>query len=694
MRDSESIAERDPDTLFGASIRGKEVSFVSRIVGKSSRKILHRTATAHCSTCDLSVKLDIFSDPEVAEYFIGNHRDQYIATKSKMALVLQTEGCEHGFDKSLRIHTTDNADYIVLRIEGISRRSDRQRYTVHLLGHQVPDGKIVKFFGYGIKNLKSGDAEVIATRYEPLQDTLSNFMLTEDDKTTFPIFREGNVHLSIAPHIVGKTREIGKMVHALVDHSVLEIRDIDNQRTISGTLNALFVGRTVTGKTETAKSFSDQDETLGMNTFSEYVNAETAARTGLAYSINSDLQMIEWGVLVTNDRREIVLDGLDRFPSDELGQLREIIRQGVVVVTRCIRGRADARCRIIATANPVRPEGLEGYSFPVNALTDIKCFTQFGDFDATELTRWDLFVPFKADVSADEIAYSTETSRPIRPEVYCRHVMWAWTRKPDDVLYAPDAVQLIKDETSRLLKSYESARIPLVNKGLRPLLTKLSAATACLLHHTDESQEKVIVDCSMVQQAVSIFEKLLHEWELDSYLQEVERPSHTLTEDDFLQMVKEFDEVDVDIVMHLAAGAKTADQLAEAIGGIEGQTLRKIHFPRLKKWGLIETRSARGALLTQKGTIFFRRLRPSRENFVDSLTKSQRTMDKFDTFVDRESTNQRTQEYPPIDEKLSLLVKMHESGASEEEMRNAVGDAIYEHAEERGLISKFGGREE
>ena len=587
-----------PDELIWAENRGRRVVFECRIIGRSERMMTPQRICATCLDCGDLVKVDVIEDFTIFERVIGGEN-----LKRIMVEQLSDSECHHN---SVRCRT-DEGDHTVLRVEGL-QPGNKVRFTTHLVGKKPPTAADVRLQGIVMKNLESGNIEVLATDFEPLKDSLAEFVLSDSDKSTFPmVFARDDSYLFRAPNIKGDERRLAKKIAALADHSVLMIPDIDGLRVVPGYLKVAFVGGTTLGKSEIASSGSSHDATVAPYFYSVYLNAEMASRTGLGYAIDVEHRLIEWGELVINDSKEVVLDGLDRFGPEELAQFREVLRSGKIRVSRVVKGETDARCRLIATLNPGKPGGLKDYAFPAEALTDLPCFPSTGGGRAG-LIRFDLFVPFQPDVPPAVLASEKTITRPMAPEIYFRHVLWAWTRKPTDIIYTSEGMEAIRNYTVTLLGEYESTNIPIINNSVMELMMKLSVATACLAHHTDESQEKVIVDRHMVKRAYDTLIEVLGAWSLKDYIKMVERPMHEFEANEFVIILKELTSYDYDILQELLKGRRTATEVSEAIH-YESQTVR-LRFGVLKAHGLIAVKSGShaGASLTPKGAKFCRRV--------------------------------------------------------------------------------------
>ena len=70
--------------------------------------------------------------------------------------------------------------------------------------------------------------------------------------------------------------------------------------------------------------------------------------------------------------------------------------------------------------------------------------------------------------------------------------MWAWSRRPENISFTPEAAQLILENAAKMGKKY-SSRIPLVEPADQRLkLARLSIAAAICVYSTDEGTNVVV----------------------------------------------------------------------------------------------------------------------------------------------------------------------------------------------------------
>lgn len=373
--------------------------------------------------------------------------------------------------------------------------------------------------------------------------------------------------------------------------------DLEGTRQIRGGINIVFIGDTKVAKSETAKEITAK----GIYPLGEYVVAETGSRTGLLYTIDTDTRALIWGELCLNDLGLVVIDGLQAFSSEEMGEFRESVEQQEVVVKRSVKGSAPARTRLLCLMNPGKKEekAMCDYIYPCLAIKDSHVFSKSPD-----ITRFDLFVPFsQADVPAAEIANRTEIERPIPKDIFMRHIFWVWSRKPEDIIIEDNAKNSIKRAAELFSEKYGNALLPVVHNGVRDLILRLSVAQAALEHSTDERQEKIIVRNEHVFNAVSFYQDMCVALALDAYVASV-RGNNNLKEPEFITITKTLKPIEWKILEAIKINGKSSSILSTELS-LSSRTIKE-HYAILNRHGLIQTQTRTGICLTSRGVQFLK----------------------------------------------------------------------------------------
>ena len=471
-----------------------------------------------------------------------------------------------------------------------SKRAEDKEFLMYLVGERSPiTKKITARFSTTIEP-KSKDIILIADEVRPIKEELENFKLTEEDKKNFlEHFKGKKVWKQAIPEMVGK--DIAKKSRSLVLHSPIEIPDI-NGKTISGILNEILIGDTKTNKSESFK-----DTTTGAYSFGRLLQAENSGRTGLSYAIDVDNKMIRWGALPNNDRGYIACDSLNAFPQEDIIALREVLENKEVSVDRVIKGKALARTRISASANPEKQ--IKDYMFRAQALKHCKALPYEPD-----ITRWAIPLIFsEGDVENSRINEHKPAPKPIPEDIYHKHILWVGAIIPEQIEYTPEAKKLIKKHTTDIQDIYLTPALPVVHKGTLKTVQRIAVAKACEQHSTDETQERIIITPEIVEMAVKFYREVLDDLELKEFKEESEG-GDVLDLEEYYILQDKFSEPRLnDTLRFLKVGGKTAEEIGKELG-VSEDTVKRTIYPELKEAGLITTKSKTGARLTARGINF------------------------------------------------------------------------------------------
>jgi hypothetical protein len=243
-----------------------------------------------------------------------------------------------------------------------------------------------------------------------------------------------------------------------------------------GWANVLIVGDTTTAKSETVR------KAIWLLKAGTLVTAETASAVGLtgtATQTEREGWSVDWGFLVLNDRRLLVVDGAHKLRMSQWAALAESERSGVVTIAKAAKDSAYARTRQIKIANPIDPDSerymtknLGSFLYPIQATSTF--------LDLMSVARIDLCVFADSnDVRAEEINVKLSGEYDRRLDLLSEALKWAWGEDLE-IAFTPEAEKKILDEATELYKLFFSEGVPLASIDLKWKLARLSASLACL----------------------------------------------------------------------------------------------------------------------------------------------------------------------------------------------------------------------
>mgnify|MGYP001580031829 FL=1 len=276
------------------------------------------------------------------------------------------------------------------------------------------------------------------------------------------------------------------ILHAfdLVAHSVLHF-DFLGQRVRKGWVEGLVLGDTRCGKSETAQRLV-QHYRAG-----EVATGENATYAGLIGGMQQTQKTwsITWGKIPLNDRRMLVIDEVSSLDHAAIARMSSVRSSGVAEVVKIQTERTASRVRLLWIGNPRRPRPLASYNSGVEAVQEL-----IGQPE--DVARFDFAVAVaQGEVPLDVI---NRVGHAAVPHVYtsdlCRRlVYWAWSRRPDDVVFAREAEEACLDLATKMSRRYSSA-VPLVEPNEQRIkLARLAAACAARLFSTDDGHRLLVL---------------------------------------------------------------------------------------------------------------------------------------------------------------------------------------------------------
>ena len=497
--------------------------------------------------------------------------------------------------------------------ENVEKFSESLQFKVidaYLIGRDLPRSKKVRIRGYVI-NRPVGSMNrlvIVAFDIEPLNEIVEKFKdyirehndIIDDLKRILPSLasnvRERFEKLKdiiddiIAPKIIGRRFE--KLVSAITLVSPNQIVLESTGEVYYGMLRTMHYGDTKTGKTETNAYIS---YVLGLG---DYATCETGTRTGILYTIDTELKTIIWGLIPLCDREVAVIDGFNALPKDEMKAFREALEHFRVRVRRYIQGDAWARTRIIAIANPTKK--MKTWAYSIEAVKHIQSLKEDPDY-----TRFDLFIPWsERDVSIDEIVMSKRARDPEKEDLFRKLVLLSW----NTIAVIPGEIE---DELNKLVKDVvnkaKGLDIPVIHSGYKKVLTKIVGAFACLLQKFEIKGDSIVakVDKEVLEIAKLFINEYLERLDLEDYVANMKKE---LTEEEINKLLKELEDKQNDGYNKILTALykkplhnATYSEL-EVLTKINHETLRKKYIPKLKALQLVYTKPNKGVVLTDKGS--------------------------------------------------------------------------------------------
>ncbi len=628
----------------------QEYLLEGQIVGESDKKAVPKSVRIYCPGCRADETITLTSELQAALLFQGSSGLQKKLSDHLQDPNPSREGgsCHHV--RAVILQELDYADYRLLSLRTPPTAdeeldpTDFRSVKAYAIGHLIPQSKMVRVRARVLVESKKQDIVLVVTETKPLEDEITSFKLTDQDKKDFTRYFSDKDPLEevdgyFIPKLVGQT--LRKQLMLLVLHSPPWIRLPDGSR-IRGLLRLLIIGDTKTFKSKGLRWVTDS---LGVG---EMCYAETSSRTGLLYNIDADNRILFWGILPRNDLGLCLIAGFHHISPDEMVQFREVFEFLRIKVTRLVEAEAHCRTRVIADSNP-RRASMKEYVLPCEAIADLPFFRGTPD-----MTRWDLYITVKhGDVNQEDIDKSEESPLTIPSSVQRRHILWAMSRRTENIKFTDGTLDRVNEVNGRIVQEYGSETLPIVHPGFKEVVIRIASSVAATLHSTDETHDNVIVRPEHVDATDSYLRALFNQnLELDRYAAE-EKSKTLLTDSDLQQIIGQLDETDLSMLREMRRGSMQSSVLAERLT-LDDSTIRK-HAATLKARELVKASRGRagGYELAPKGIRVIQKLMPAKPpataggppanvNPLENVTYSAQYVTKTPQFTEYKGT-------PPVD---------------------------------------------
>lgn len=295
------------------------------------------------------------------------------------------------------------------------------------------------------------------------------------------------IHNDLAVHVT-KIYDRPEIMIAvdLTFHSVLSFNFLGN-RVRKGWVESLILGDTGCGKTATVTSLIHHYRAGDICTGE---GATFAGIVGGAQQFAGNWS-ITWGQAPLMDRRLLAIDEVSGLTIEMISNMSGMRSEGIASLTKIHQEKTFARTRLIWISNPRgRNKGLWAYNTGVEAVQELIGRPE-------DIRRFD----FAITMASGEVKTSIFNKRvevdgtPHRYTSQLCHeqVLWAWSRKSEQITITPEAEELILKRAEAMGKTYH-ASVPLVEPAdQRIKLARLAVAAAARVFSTDEMGERVIV---------------------------------------------------------------------------------------------------------------------------------------------------------------------------------------------------------
>lgn len=395
------------------------------------------------------------------------------------------------------------------------RMTEIQAYTI---GLDLEDGGRYRAFFRSYPHPKNTAVVMVVDRVEESDNAINTFHLTAETIKELEQF-QGKPEdvmakrLSTAKQVVGShaPREVVETVD-IVYHSVLDFEFFGQIE--KGHPEALIIGPTRSGKSSTAKKLQ---QFYGVGNFTECKTASTAGLLGGAQDTAGGFR-IKWGKIPANHRGLLCLDELSGLPKGVMASLTGLRSERIATVAKIVSGKAPAKTRLLWMSNTRvmsdgRSKKISLYPNGTEIVLDL-----IGS--AEDVSRFD-FVLIQEDTDTYIKPFTKEELEKLDRSPYRNLLYWAWSRKPNQVKFAPMVEDYIWQVAQRLNERFDTD-VKFFGAEAHKKLARIAISVACMCFSHTGNYNDVLVSKDHVDWACGFLMRCYdnHVFRLQEYAQE------------------------------------------------------------------------------------------------------------------------------------------------------------------------------
>lgn len=469
-----------------------------------------------CRTCALALhageirkNLDSTHE-EMLKLIKCTDKQQLMAIYQMLGVNSRCEHCtinieEHMSIEELRMIPKAEANF------GFSKEHEYVVRTGYLIGNNLKTNKRYTMAGYMYPDPLTQYSTYVFDKAYPEKDLISDFELNDDVKEQLKIFqvKEGQsvedkfreIHTDLERNVtyIWERQDVAFAVD-LIYHTVLNFY-FQEQYVKRGWGELLIIGDSGQAKTTLVERLMHHYR-LG-----ELHSGESSKRTGLVYSMQQTNKrwFLVWGAFPLNDGGLLTIDELSGLSEEDLAVMSDVRSSGIAKATGVITAETTSRTRAIYISNPRNGRPLNTETYGVNAVLKLMGKTE-------DVRRLDIAMSVASGDVDPSFINKSISDMPEVPHIYtsdlCNtRVLWAWSRRPENVVITPEATKRILSAATAMGARY-SAKIPVVEAADQRLkIARLAVAAACCVFST-ENGEDVIVKPEHVDFVVNFMNRL------------------------------------------------------------------------------------------------------------------------------------------------------------------------------------------
>lgn len=449
----------------------------------------------YCALCMVQVKdTNTFcvqpENPAILEMMQAPIKEQRLAIMKAIGV---PSCCKKSEFAALSYYNIEHA-IVSPPMDVVHRNAERISQPAMCIGDRLEVNESYQITGRMYPHPKSQQSTLLISKYETTQDALSTYVCPPETAEQLRVFKTSSDVQSKLDHIYADfeanvtriyMRRDLHLVCDLMYHSPLYL-PFDG-RVTKGWVEALVVGDSGHGKSAVSCGTDGQGGLMEHYRLGKKVEAKNASVAGLLGGLQQMGQrwFVTWGEIPNSDRRAVIIEELKGAHPDVFAKLTDMRSSGRAKLEKIEKRETWARTRLLVNSNPRSGRFMDQFNFGVEAIKELIPGLE-------DIRRFDVSLIVAASEIKASVLNQLNTSRPVVQHTYtsdlCRSlVLWAWTRKPEEIDFTQDAQKLCLDLSTNL-SSIFSDSIPIFDTASgKNKLARLSASLAARLFSTDDT---------------------------------------------------------------------------------------------------------------------------------------------------------------------------------------------------------------
>jgi hypothetical protein len=362
----------------------------------------------------------------------------------------------------------------------------------YVVDQDLKDGDRYRIFFKRYPHPKTQGIVAVVDRHEASDAGINAFKMNHDMYESLAQF-QGH-----PDEVMNKRFELGKEIIAastpravfeavnIMYHSVLDFKF--HKSYMKGHPEGLIVGASRTGKTETAVKWQ---QFLGIGNVTNAKSATVAGLIGGNAKMPSGGFKITWGTIPRNNKGMLIVDEMSGIRPEVISQLTAVRSERKAIIEKIASGSAPAKTRLLWISN--QRDQRDGRTLPISMYKD-----------GVELVRE--LVGKNEDIARfDFIVVVPETERLISPfenaadipdvdnTPYKNLVYWAWSRKQDEIKFAPNVEQYIWNTALEMNDKYDSSDLNIFGAEAYKKLARIAVSAAAMCFSNSDAGSNILV---------------------------------------------------------------------------------------------------------------------------------------------------------------------------------------------------------